>query len=85
MGQKTLEKSHRSKQDQMNITFGQDEEFLYKWVNGLAKCTKTTRSGLVKRMIMRDYARIEKRGGQMIYPSVETKLEKIDYQNGVAA
>tara|TARA_B100000131_G_scaffold263008_1_gene259654 strand:+ start:986 stop:1252 length:267 start_codon:yes stop_codon:yes gene_type:complete len=63
------------KEHQMNISFRQDEKFLYDWVRKYANTIEGTRSSLVKKMMMRDYQRIEINKGQRIYPIINQKLE----------
>ena len=77
MRPQTLETPKQTKQDQMNITFGQDQKFLYEWINRKAKEINCTRAGFVKRMMMRDYQRVEVRGGRMIYPAIQVELQNI--------
>ena len=77
MREQILDRPNPHKQDQMNITFAQHAKFLFRCINSQSKESNTTRAGLVKRMIMKDYQRVEKHGGKMSYPSVQTELEFI--------
>ncbi len=77
MREQILDRPNPNKQDQMNITFAQHEKFLFRWINRKSKESNTTRAGLVKRIMMKDYQRVEKHGGKMSYPSVQTELEFI--------
>ena len=63
------------KEYQMNISFRQDEKFLFDWVKQYADAVQGTRSSLVKKMVMRDYQRIAVNKGQIIYPIINQKLE----------
>lgn len=61
-------KTQLAKQNTLHVSFGQGEQFLYEWVKSHADETPFTISGLVKRMILNDYRRVQHSTKKNLYP-----------------